>query len=52
MELLVVFVKKHIQKFGNSMEIQRYRCKDYGKTYTEYTKTVFSAQKDCDTWFK
>lgn len=45
--------KKHIQKFGNSSGIQRYRCKDCGKTFTEYTKTVFfSTKKDYDTWFK
>ena len=44
--------KKHIQKFGNSSGIQRYRCKDCGKTFTEYTKTVFfSTKKDYDTWF-
>lgn len=45
--------KKHIQKFGSSSGIQRYRCKDCGKTFTEYTKTVFfSTKKDYDTWFK
>lgn len=45
--------KKHIQKFGSSSGIQRYRCKDCGKTFTEYTKTVFfSTKKDYETWFK
>ena len=43
--------KKHIQKFGKSSDIQRYRCKDCGKTFTEYTKTVFfSTKKDFSTW--
>ena len=37
--------KKHIQKFGSSSGIQRYRCKDCSKTFTEYTKTVFLALK-------
>lgn len=37
--------KKHIQKFGSSSGIRRYRCKDCGKTFTKYTKTVFSALK-------
>ena len=45
--------KKHIQKFGSSSGIQRYRCKDCGKTFTEYTKTVFfSTKKDYNTWFQ
>lgn len=45
--------KKHIQKFGKSSGIQRYKCKDCGKTFTEYTKTVFfCTKKDYDTWFE
>lgn len=45
--------KKHIQKFGKCVKIQRYRCKECGKTFSEYTKTVFSStKKDYSLWVK
>lgn len=45
--------EKDIQKFGKCNKIQRYRCKDCGKTFSEYTKTVFSStKKDYFLWVK
>jgi len=37
--------KKHIVKFGKARGKQRFRCKDCGKTFTPYTKTVFADSK-------
>lgn len=45
--------QKHIQKFGKCKNQQRYRCKDCGKTFTEYTNTIFSStKKDYSLWLK